>query len=139
MRFRLWHVPLRLFTGVFILNSGLSKRNADPVTAKHLHQFAAGAFPQFEDVPADRFVDMLSKTEIALGATLLMPVIPPAVAGAALTAFSGGLLGLYWRTPQLHEPDDPRPTPEGIPIAKDSWMLAIGLALMADALPFTRH
>ena len=82
---------------------------------------------------------MLSTTEIALGAALLMPVIPPAVAGAALTAFSGGLLGLYWRTPRLHEPDDPRPTPEGIPIAKDSWMLAIGLALMSDALPFTRH
>jgi len=139
MRFRLWHVPLRLFTGAFILNSGLSKRNADPETAKHLHQFAAGAFPQFEDVPADRFVDMLSTTEIALGTVLLMPVIPPAVAGAALTAFSGGLLGLYWRTPTLHEPDDPRPTPAGIPIAKDSWMLAIGLALMADALPFTRH
>ena len=77
--------------------------------------------------------------QIAVGATLLMPVVPPAVAGAALTAFSGGLLGLYWRTPRLHEPDDPRPTPEGIPIAKDSWMLAIGLALMADALPFTRH
>src|SRR6478735_5997426 len=133
MRFRLWHVPLRLFTGAFILNSGLSKRNADPETAKHLHQFAAGAFPQFENVPADRFVEMLSNAEIALGATLLVPVVPPAVAGAALTAFSGGLLGLYWRTPTLHEPDDPRPTPEGIPIAKDTWMLAIGLALMADA------
>jgi hypothetical protein len=139
MRFRLWHVPLRLFTGAFILNSGLSKRNADSETTKHLHEFAVGAFPQFADVPADRFVEMLSTTEIAVGAALLMPVIPPAVAGAALTAFSGGLLGLYWRTPKLHEPDDPRPTPEGIPIAKDSWMLAIGLALMADALPFTRH
>jgi len=139
MRFRLWHVPLRLFTGAFILNSGLSKRNADLDTAKHLHEFAAGAFPQLADIPPDRFVQMLSTAEIAVGATLLMPAIPPAVAGAALTAFSGSLLGLYWRTPKLHEPDDPRPTPEGIPIAKDSWMLAIGLALMADSLPLTRH
>jgi hypothetical protein len=48
------------------------------------------------------------------------------------------LLGLYWRTPELHEDDDPRPTQQGVPIAKDSWLFAIGLALMTDALPFGR-
>ena len=35
MRFKLWHVPLRLFTGAFILNSGLSKRTADLVPLCH--------------------------------------------------------------------------------------------------------
>jgi hypothetical protein len=136
--FKLWHVPLRVFTGAFILNSGLSKRNADLEDAKRLHQFASGAYPQLADVPADQFVKVLSSIEIALGTALLSPFVKPAVAGAALTAFSGGLLGLYWRTPTLHEEDDPRPTPQGIPIAKDSWMFAIGLALMTDALPFGR-
>jgi hypothetical protein len=136
--FKLWHVPLRIFTGAFILNSGLSKRSADLEDAKRLHAFASNAYPQLADVPADQFVKVLSSIEIALGTALLSPFVKPAAAGAALTAFSGGLLGLYWRTPELHEDDDPRPTQQGIPIAKDSWMFAIGLALMTDALPFGR-
>ncbi len=136
MRFKLWHVPLRLFTGAFVLNSGLSKRSADLEDAKRLHEFASRAYPELASVPADQFVKVLSNTEIALGTALLTPWVKPAAAGAALTAFSGALLGLYWRTPQLHEADDPRPTPEGIPIAKDSWMFALGLALMTEALPF---
>ena len=136
--FKLWHVPLRVFTGAFILNSGLTKRSADLEDAKRLHQLASSAYPQLADVPADQFVKVLSSTEIALGTALLSPFVKPAVAGAALAAFAGGLLGLYWRTPELHEDDDPRPTQQGIPIAKDSWMFAIGLALMTDALPFRR-
>jgi hypothetical protein len=51
-----------------------------------------------------------------------------------LTAFSGGLLGLYAKTPSLHEEGSPRPTQQGIPIAKDSWMFAIGLALMIGSI-----
>ena len=138
MRFKLWHVPLRLVTGAFILNSGLSKRDIDLETAKHLQEFASTAYPQLANMPADRFATALSTAEIAVGSALLLPVVPPAVAGAALTAFSGGLLGLYWRTPHLHREGDPRPTPEGTPLAKDSWMFAIGLALLTEALPFGR-
>lgn len=37
---------------------------------------------------------LLSACEIALGSALLVPIVPAAVAGAGLTAFSGGLLGL---------------------------------------------
>ncbi len=40
-------------------------------------------------------------TEIVVGAALLFPVVPTAVAGVALTASSGGLLGLYLRTPGM--------------------------------------
>ena len=61
-------------------------------------------------------------------------MVPTALAGAALTAFSGGLLGLYWRTPGMHEENSPLPTDQGIPLAKDSWLLGIGLALLLGSL-----
>ena len=127
---RAWQLPLRLATGAFLVNSGISKLRADLDEAKQLQSFASGAYPQLGDIPADRFVRLLGASEVALGATVLAPTVPPALAGLGLTAFSGGLLGLYWRTPALHEAGDPRPTKAGIPIAKDSWMFAIGLALV---------
>jgi hypothetical protein len=34
----------------------------------------------------------------------------------------------------MHPPGDPRPTRQGIPLAKDVWMLAIGVRLILDAL-----
>ena len=134
MAFKLWHVPVRLATGAFILNSGLSKRNAGKEAAENLHGFASGAYPQFQDMPPEQFVKMLSAGEIALGAALLTPFVPTGVAGAALAGFAGGLGGLYWRTPGLHEEGSVRPTQQGTPIAKDAWLLAIGTALVLDAL-----
>lgn len=134
MAFKLWHVPVRLATGAFILNSGLSKRNAGKEATEHLHGFASGAYPQFQDMPPEQFVKMLSAGEIALGAALLTPFVPTGVAGAALAGFAGGLGGLYWRTPGLHEEGSVRPTQQGTPIAKDAWLLAIGTALVLDAL-----
>ena len=55
-----------------------------------------------------------------------------AVAGAPLTAFSAALTAMYLRTPSLHKPRSVWPTPAGIGISKDVWMLAIGLSLLAD-------
>ena len=83
--------------------------------------------------PAD-FVRLLAVSEITLGAALLLPVVPAAVAGAGLTAFSGGLLGLYARTPGLRKQGSPFPTQQGIPLAKDAWMMGIGLGLVIDDL-----
>ena len=40
------HVPLRVATGVYILNSGISKLSADEGTAQSLHAAAAGAYPR---------------------------------------------------------------------------------------------
>jgi hypothetical protein len=51
-----------------------------------------------------------------------------------LAGFSGSLLGVWWKTPGMHPPGDPRPTRQGIPLAKDVWMLAIGVRLILDAL-----
>jgi uncharacterized membrane protein YphA (DoxX/SURF4 family) len=129
-----WQVPLRAATGAFILNSGISKWQGDVDTAKQLQSFASGAYPELGDIPADRFLRLLAAAEITLGGALLAPVVPSLVAGAGLTAFSGGLLRLYWKTPSLHEEGSPRPTQAGIPIAKDSWMFAIGLALMIGGI-----
>jgi uncharacterized membrane protein YphA (DoxX/SURF4 family) len=127
-------LPLRLVTGAFILNSGLSKREAGAERAKQLHSFASGAYPFLEPVPPDTFVQVLSTTEIALGTALLIPVVPTREAAAALLAFSAGLLGLYMRTPSMHEEDSLRPTEAGIGVSKDVWMFGIAAALMVDAL-----
>lgn len=124
----------RLATGAFILNSALTKREADRETAEGLHGMATGAYPQLKDMDAEQFVTLLSKGEMVVGALLLLPFIPKALAGGALTGFAAGLVGLYLRTPSLRQEGSIRPSPQGIPIAKDVWLLAIGLGMLADAL-----
>ena len=124
----------RLTTGAYILNSGLSKRGADPETAEGLHGMASGAYPALETVDPPQFAKALSTAEIVVGTVLLVPFIPSGLAGAVLTAFSGGLVGLYLRTPGMREEGSLRPTPQGIGLAKDFWMLGIGLGMLAEAL-----
>ena len=125
----------RIATGAFILNSGLGKRNADEATAAGLHGFAAGTYPFLAKVPPATFAKALSTTEILIGAALLTPFVPTAVAGAALTGFSAGLLGLYLRTPGMTKPGKSvAPTQEGLPISKDVWMLGIGIGLLTRGL-----
>jgi hypothetical protein len=128
------HLPQRIATGAFILNSGLGKWSADDETAAQLHGFASGTYPFLAKLKPRDFVRLLAASEIALGAALLVPIVPAAVAGAGLTAFSGGLLGLYARTPGMRKDGTPFPTQQGIPIAKDVWMLGIGLGLVIDDL-----
>ncbi|HEU4348204.1 MAG TPA: hypothetical protein VFR35_10490 [Actinoplanes sp.] len=124
----------RVATGAFILNSGLSKRTVDEGTAKGLHGMASGAYPVLGRLEPQQFAKLLSAGEITLGAALLAPVVPTAVAGAALTAFAAGLVGLYLRTPGLRKEGSLAPTHEGIGLAKDVWMLGIGVGFVADAI-----
>ena len=56
------------------------------------------------------------------------------MAGAALTGFSAALLALYLRTPGMTREDGVRPTPDGLGVAKDVWMLGIGVGLLVDGL-----
>ena len=128
------HLPLRLVTGAFILNSGLGKRSLPPEAAEGLQGMAAAAVPQVKDLSPASFGKALSAGEIAVGAALLLPLVSPVVAGAALTAFSGGLLRMWWMTPGMREEGSIRPTTDGTPIAKDVWMAGIGLALVTDGL-----
>lgn len=120
----------RLSAGAFILNSGLGKRGADEGTAAGLHGFASGTYPFLRKLTPQQFVRALSTTELAIGAALLAPVVPTAVAGAALTAFSGGLLGLYLGTPGMRKEGSLAPTEQGLSIAKDVWLLGIGVGLL---------
>jgi hypothetical protein len=129
-RGNLWQVPLRLATGAFILNSGLSKRGADAETAAGLHGFAAGTYPMLKELHPERFVRLQAAAEVGLGGVLLAPFVPPTLAGAGLLGFASGLLGMYLKTPGMREEGSLRPTTQGIPLAKDSWLLAIGLALL---------
>jgi uncharacterized membrane protein YphA (DoxX/SURF4 family) len=128
------HLPPRIAAGAFILNSGVGKWTADDETAAQLHGFATGTYPFLSKLKPRDFARLLAASEIALGAALLLPVVPAAVAGAGLTAFSGGLLGLYARTPGMRKDGTPFPTQQGIAIAKDVWMLGIGLGLVVDGL-----
>ncbi|GAA3962168.1 hypothetical protein GCM10022384_13100 [Streptomyces marokkonensis] len=128
------HVAPRLATGAFILNSGLAKRGADEQTAAMLHGMAKTAYPFLGKVRPATFVRLLSASETALGAALLLPLVPTAVAGVGLTAFSAGLVGLYLRTPGMREEGSLRPTQEGTALAKDTWMLGVGVGFVVDAV-----
>lgn len=127
-------LPLRLTVGAFFLNSGLSKRDADQATAERLQQFATATYPFLGKLDAQKFTRQLSTGEIAIATALLLPVIPAAVAGTALTAFSCGTLGLYLRTPGMRREGSLRPTEQGTPLAKDVWLLGIGLSLIAEGV-----
>ena len=135
MRFRLLPSSLaeRVATGAFIFHSGLDKWNGPAEQAEGVHAMAAGAFPFLRSIPPERFLKMLAAGEVVTGALLLAPFVPNAVAGAALTGFSGSLLAMYARTPSLRKPGSVWPSPAGIPISKDVWMLGIGLGLLAKA------
>ena len=134
VRKKVRQLPLRLSAGGYIINSGLSKWNADEVTAKELQGFAAGTYPFLAKLDPQLFVKALSATEMAVGAAVFVPFVPSVVAGTALTAFSGGLLGLYLRTPGMREEGSLRPTQQGIPLAKDVWLAGIGASLILDGV-----
>ncbi len=129
---KLRRAPGRIAAGAFILNSGLGKLSGDAETAKAIHGMAVGTYPFLKSVPPALFLRLLAGTEIAIGSLLLLPFVGAAFSGLALTAFSGGLLGLYVRTPGMHD-ERFRPTQQGTAIAKDVWLAGIGLSLVVDA------
>jgi uncharacterized membrane protein YphA (DoxX/SURF4 family) len=134
MAARIRRAPGRLATGAFILNSGLGKLNGTEDTAKAVHGMAVGAYPALARIEPTTFLKLLAVGELTIGGALLVPVVPPVAAGAALTGFAGSLLGMWWRTPGMHLPGSVRPTQPGTAIAKDIWMLAIGVGLVVDAV-----
>lgn len=125
-----WQIPLRLSTGVFIINSGLEKREPDQETAKYLHGFAAGGYPFLSEVEPVTFTKAVAAAEVAIGTALVLPVVPARLAGLGLLGFGAGLLGLYARTPGMRKPGSIFPTQEGMSLAKDVWLAAIGAALV---------
>ncbi len=135
MATKLWHVPVRLATGAIILDQGLLKLNADEDTARWLHSQAANAFPQVQDMDPKDFVQLLSTSEIALGLALLgIGFVPSSLAGLGLGVFGGSLVRLYLTSPGTRREGSVAPSQQGVGLAKDSWLLAIGLALVLDSV-----
>jgi uncharacterized membrane protein YphA (DoxX/SURF4 family) len=126
------NVPARVATGAYILHSGWDKWHGSEEQAQGLHGTAAGAYPFLRRVPPTTFLRALAIAEMGLGTMLLAPFVPNRMAGASLTAFSGALLTMYLRTPAMHKPGSVWPTPAGIGISKDVWMLGVGVGLVID-------
>jgi uncharacterized membrane protein YphA (DoxX/SURF4 family) len=131
---QLRNLPTRVATGAYILHSGYEKWHGGAEQAVGVQQMAAGAFPEVEKVQPPTFLRGLAVAEMATGAVLLSPFVSPIRAGAALTAFSGGLVTLYARTPSLRKPNSIWPSEQGIGVSKDVWMLGIGLGLILGGL-----
>ena len=127
-------LPARLSTGLYILNSGLGKRAVPDEAAQGIHGFAASAYPFLGSVPPAQFVKNLSRAELVVGTALLVPVVPTGLAAAALAGFSGGLVGLYLRSPGMRKPGSLAWTEQGQAIAKDVWMLGIAGTLLLESL-----
>ncbi len=132
MSLHLRDIPTRVAAGAYVLHAGLGKWNGSEERAKGVHAMASGAFPFLADMPPEKFLKALAAAEVGIGTALLVPVVGNKLAGAALTAFAGGLLAMYLRTPALHEPGSVWPTQAGMAVSKDVWMLGIGLGLLAD-------
>ncbi|WP_026117886.1 hypothetical protein [Nocardiopsis alkaliphila] len=123
---------LRLATGASLLNSGLNKRGADECTAVDLHGMAVDTYPFLDKIDPVTFTRALCAGQIALGGALLVPLVPNKLVGAGLSVFATGLFALYLRTPGMHKPRSLAPTPEGVGLSKDLWLLGAGLSLVLD-------
>ena len=135
---RIRTLPTRLTTGAFILHAGLGKWGGPAEQATAVHGMAAAAIPPLDAVPAPTFLRLLSAAELATGALLLAPFVSNRRAGLALTAFSGGMMTLYARTPSMRKPGSIWPSQQGMAVAKDVWMLGIGLGLLLEDVKQTR-
>jgi hypothetical protein len=129
-----WWWPIRLTFGAFFLHVALTHRELDERGAEGLQRFASSAYPFLKRLQPRTFQNGMVAAESAVAASLLVPGVPAVIGGAALTSFGTGLLGVYARTPMLRRGEsNVRPNEMGLSIAKDSWMVAAGLAVLADA------
>jgi hypothetical protein len=124
--------PGRVAAGSLILHSGQVKLKGDAMFAQAVHAVFCGTYPALKPVPPTVLLKGLAIIEITVGSVLLLPLVGARFAGASLTGYSLTLLGMYLRTPGLH---DKRllPTLAGTAFAKDAWLTAIGASLVLDA------
>ncbi len=69
------HLPLRLATGAFILNSGVSKMSAVEEVAQDVHGFATAAYPELKRLGPEQFVRLLAAGEIAAAFDVTRPAV----------------------------------------------------------------
>ncbi len=127
-------IPLRLTSGAFILNSGINKLKLSDEQAAGLQQMAVKGVPQLSKLTPAQFKNFVVAAEVGTGAALLLPMVPGWLAGAALTAFSGGLMSMYLNTPEMTEADGVRPSQEGTSVAKDLFLVGAGVGIMVDSV-----
>lgn len=133
-RSRLANLPERIAVGAFIVNSGLTKLQADKDSAESIHGMASGTYPVLEQLPPEGFTKGLGMAECAIGGALVLPLVGDGLAGLTLSAFAAGLLGIYLQAPGLRQEDGLRPSQQGTAFAKDVWLLGIGLSLMGRSV-----
>lgn len=131
---KLSHLPARVTAGALILNAGLDIRKLPEEAAAGMQDMGANGVPPVKKLSPRTFRETLSRSEVALGAALLTPFVPSWVAGAGLAGFSGALMAMYFRTPEMTKDDGIRPTEAGTPIAKDIVMFGTGVTLVLDDL-----
>ena len=124
-------ILLRAIPGALIADSGISKLGMDAESSKGLQDFAATGIPQVKELPSDKFGTIIGASEVAVGGALLAPFVSNRLAGLALTTFGAGLLSIYFRNDDMTREDGIRPSQDGMSIAKDSTMVAIGTGLIA--------
>lgn len=127
-------IPLRLTSGAFILNSGINKLKLSDEQAAGLQHMAVKGVPQLSKLTPAQFKNFVVAAEVGTGAALLLPMVPGWLAGAALTAFSGGLMSMYLNTPEMTEADGVRPSQEGTSVAKDLFLVGAGVGIMVDSV-----
>jgi hypothetical protein len=128
--------PLRLTTGAFVLNSGVSTFSATGEKTTRLQSTAAKLVPQVERMDPRTFAKVLGAGEVTLGTALMLPVVPAAVAGLGLTAFAASLLATRSSNDGQHADSDGQPA---VPNATEAWMLGSGVSLLLDALTAPAH
>ena len=124
--------PGRVAAGSLILHSGRVKFKGDAMFAQGVHAVFCGTYPALKAVPPAVLLKALAIMEITVGSVLLLPLVGAKLAGAVLTGYSATLLGMYLRTPGLHDGRG-LPTLAGTAFAKDAWLTAIGTSLVLDA------
>ena len=138
-RARIANLPIRMAAGAFLVNSGLTKLKADKDDHERVHGFASGTYPVLQNVPPDQFAMALGASEVALGGALMLPfAVGDSLAGLGLSSFAAGLIGLYAQTPGMRQEGSVRPTQQGIPLAKDVWLVGIGATLLLSGLTTRR-
>ena len=123
--------PGRIAAGSLILHSGRVKLKGDDMFAQAVHGVFSATYPVFKPIPPAALLKIVAVIEITVGSLLLLPLVGARLAGMSLTGYSLTLLGMYLRTPGMHD-ERLMPTLAGTAFAKDAWLTAIGTSLVLD-------
>lgn len=130
MAFSLSSICLRAIPGAYIASSGIEKLSLDEQSAGFLKSMAAKGFPIVNQLDDATFGKALAASEIAVGGALLAPFVNNKLAGLALGAFAGGMLTMYFKTPEFTQEDGIRPSQEGIAVSHNVFLASIAGALI---------